>query len=40
MASGPSSWRNRIAWLLAIWAMSVTALFLLAGVLRMWLTES
>lgn len=35
--AAPGPWWRRVAWLAAIWAMSVAALGIVAGVIRFWL---
>ena len=35
--SGPSPWWKRLAWMVAIWAMSVAALGVIAFILRSWI---
>ena len=34
---GPGPWWKRVAWLIAIWAMSVAALGVVAYILRSWI---
>ncbi len=38
MDEGAGPWWRRAAWLIAIWAASVAALGLVAGLLRWWLS--